>query len=426
MKRIQAMQGRPGVTIELLTFEDDTQVLRETYDDVDQAMAEWTKAVIGQAMGAPIAEVRLDPPAYHVLYRDYVTEGARNNPRAVDMLGIFAAITGKTSPFAAAFIRHVNGRRVWQDHHLRRQDIVEIGQLVKSVGDWLARLAFPPSISRTVLDTQVAAMLALREVAQHAEHSLRMAGLDDEAQAKTRLVANFELDHPYIELSGLVSPHIPEKTVGEILGKLDDLLGKYRYAPGFHKLMTNIRVLGIDFVVGARATALGQRTKNLETGKVSPIRTTLTFSLQYAADREKALADSDRRRLYGAHPSSAQIYADDVCHEFAHAIDQATDYELSDDLATVLIDAHGKLLRYGLTESYGEWCRRLPSFAFEDSTKTRLDHREAIAVGFADAEINGIIVGTPQWVIHEYVTKLRPPEIKPVHVDTYQQHRPDV
>ncbi|WP_159927065.1 MULTISPECIES: helix-turn-helix domain-containing protein [Nocardia] len=417
VKRIQTMQGRPGVTIELLTFEDDTHVLRETYDDVGQAMAEWTKAVIGQAIGAPIAEVRLDPPAYHVLYRDYVTEGARNNPRAVDLLGLFAAITGKPSPFAAAFVRDVGGRRVWQDHHLGRQDIVEIGRLVKSVGDSLAQIPFPPSISRTVLDTQMAAMSALREVAQHAEHPLRMAGLDEEAQAKTRLVANFELDHPYIELSGLVSPHIPADTVGEILDKLDDLLVKYRYAPGFRKLMTNIRVLEIDFVAGARATASSQQMKNLETGKLSPARTKLTFSLQYAADREKTVADSDRRRQSGSHPSSAQIYADDVCHEFAHAIDQAANYELSDNLSSVLIDAHGKLELYGLTESYVEWRSRLPWFAFEDSTKTRLDFREAIAVGFADAEINGLIVGTPQWVIHRYVTTLQSPEIKPEHLE---------
>ncbi|MGW4325801.1 GNAT family N-acetyltransferase [Nocardia sp. NPDC004573] len=425
VKQIQAMRGRPGVTIELWTFDDkrETKVLRETYDDVDQAMAEWMKALIGQAMGAPIAEVSLEIPIYHVLYRDYVAEGALDNPRAVDMLGLFAAITGKTSPFAAAFVRHVNGRRVWQDHHLHRQDIIEIGRLVDAVGD--VAMAFPPSISRTVLDTHRAAMSALREVAKHApEHPLWMAGLDDEAQAKTRLVANFELDHPYIELSGLISPHIPEKTVREILGRLDYLLGKYRYAPGFHKLMTNIRVLKIDFLVQARATAERQ-PKNPEAGKISSIRTILTFSLQYAADPENALADSERGRIYGMHPSSAQIYADDVDHEFAHAIDQATNHELSDNLATVLTDAYEKLIRYGLTETPREWLSRLPSFAFEDSTKTRLDYLEAIAVGFADAEINGIIVGTPQWVIHEYVTKLRPPEIKPVHVDMYQQDRPE-
>ncbi len=429
VKQIQVMQGRPGVTMELLTFddEDETQVLREVYDDVDQAMAEWTKAIIGRSMGAPIAEVRLVPPVYHVLFRDYVAEGAFDNPRAVDMLGLFAAITGKPSPFAAVFVRDVNGRRVWQDHHLPRQDIVEIGRLVKSVGDALARLAFPESISRTVLDTHMAAMSALHKVAQHApEHPLWTAGLDDEAQAKTRSVANFELDHPYIELSGLISPHIPEKTVREVLGKLDDLLDRYRYAPGFRKLMTNIRVLKIDFLVGARATARGLWTKNVETGKLSPARTILTVSLQYASDREMALADGDRRRRYGLHPSSAQTYADDICHEFAHAIDQATHYALSDDLVTVLKDAHGMLQRYGLIESYGEWRSRLPVYAFEDSTKTSIAPREAIAVGFADAEINGIIVGTPQWVIHEYVTKLQPPEIRPLHVDAYQRHRSEV
>ncbi|WP_433761243.1 helix-turn-helix domain-containing protein [Nocardia sp. CA-135398] len=420
--RTQAMRGRPGVTIELMTFDDGVQVLRETYAYADHAMQEWAKALIGRVMGAPIAEVRLSPPEYHVLYRDYQYEGARRDPSASDMLGIFAAITGKKSPFAAAFVRHVDGRSVWQDHHLGRQDIVDIGLQVDRLGDELEQLVFPGSLSRTVLDTQMAAMRALRELARHAEHPLRMAGLDDQARAKARVVEDFVLDHPYLELAGFDSPHVPVATVGEILGKLDDLLGRYRYTPGFQKLMTNIRTLRIDFLFGSRAEAEPEQDKHGPHGEISTVRTELTFSLQYAADRDEARADDNRRLQYGTHPSSGQPYADDVCHEFAHAIDQATGWELSRNLPTVLRNAHAKLKEHGLIESYAEWLNRLPSYAFTNSAKTTLKEREAIAVGFADAEINGIVVGTPQWVIHEYLTKLRPPEVFSAQPTT---HRPD-
>ncbi|WP_157110513.1 GTP cyclohydrolase II RibA [Nocardia anaemiae] len=406
VEKIEALRGRPGVEIELMTFEDGVQVLRETYRYAEHAMREWAQALICRAMGAPIAEVRLSPPEFHVLYRDYQYEGASRDPRAADLLGISAAITGKKSPFAAAFVRYVDGRKVWQDHHLPRQAIVDIGQVVMYAGDLLEQMAFPESLSRTVLNTQRAAMDSLREIAQHAESPLRMARLDDDAQAKTRLIEDFLLRHPYLELAGFDSPHVPKETVGEILAKLDDLLDRYRYAPGFRMLMTNIRKLRIDFLFGARATTAPEPNKHGKYVDRSTVRAELTFSMQFAADRDWAVAASDRDLRYGVHPSSGQPYADDVCHEFAHAIDQATGGELSRNLTVVLRDAHAKLQERGLIEGYERWRNRL--------AKTTRDS-EALAVGFADAQINGNVVGTPRWVIHEYVANLQPPHVESAH-----------
>ncbi|MFI6368145.1 PfkB family carbohydrate kinase [Nocardia sp. NPDC050630] len=413
VEKIEALRGRPGVKIELMTFEDGVQVLRETYRYAEHAMREWAQALICRAMGAPIAEVRLSPPEFHVLYRDYQYEGASRDQHAADLLGISAAITGKKSPFAAAFVRYVDGRKVWQEHHLPRQAIADIGQVVMYAGDLLEQIALPEPLSRVVLNTQRAAMDSLREIAQHAENPLRMARLDDEAQAKTRLIENFVLRHPYLELAGFDSPHVPKETVEEILAKLDDLLDRYRHAPGFRMLMTNIRKLRIDFLFGARATTGPELDKHGEELDGSTVRAELTFSLQYAADRNAALADNQRRLERGILPSSEQPYADDVLHEFAHAIDRATGDELSRNLTAMLRTAHAQLKRRGLIESYAEWLSRLPSYAFTNvAGQTTLREDEALAVGFSDAEINGNVVGTPRWVIHEYVANLQPPHVE--------------
>uniref|UniRef100_UPI002453B27D helix-turn-helix transcriptional regulator n=1 Tax=Nocardia wallacei TaxID=480035 RepID=UPI002453B27D len=138
----------------------------------------------------------------------------------------------------------------------------------------------------------------------------------------------------------------------------------------------------------------------------------MTFNLRRAADPNQALADDIEDRAIGFHPASGRPYHDDVVHEFAHAIDHADDGRLGENIETVLHEAWEALRRHGMvTEPYAEWLRGLPEAAFDSTTKETLDPRETVAVGFIDAEINGIVVGTPQWVVHHYVTTLRPPDI---------------
>ncbi|MFJ1456479.1 alpha/beta hydrolase [Nocardia sp. N2S4-5] len=405
--RIEQLEGRPGVTIERLTFADGYQTIRETYDDVWEAIAKWTDTLIARSVGAPAGEMRMEPPQYHVLYRDWSAIRLRAVPDAVDRLAIYEAITGQRTGLAEVFVRGAGRRTVWRDHHIPRQTIVDIGRHVSALGDMLWQLPFPDAVVNAALKMQGEAMDALREIAEHAGNPLFAAGLDDAAKAKTRLVETFKLKHPYVEVAGFDTPYVMETAVEQILGKLDELLDKYRYAPGLRRLMTNIRALRIDFLPSARAEASGRRDK-----KTDPLEgTEITFSLRWAGDRRLGEEGARDKAYWRAKTIDGQPYADTALHEFVHAIDQASNYELSDNLLTVLRDAHWKLRQQGLIESFDEWLGRLPGNAYYPHLTDVRARQEALAVGFADAEIGGTEVGTPQWVIHEYVTNLQPPEI---------------
>ncbi|WP_280361469.1 alpha/beta hydrolase, partial [Nocardia wallacei] len=411
--RTEPLRGRLGLKKDLLTFEYRAQrvrfqVVRETYSNTAEAVVEWTEALIGQTLEAPIKLVTVEPPEYRVLYRDHEPERwGRGDPRAPDALGVFEAITGKRSPFADVFVRRAGGRALWRDHHLRGQVVVDMAERLSMLAATLSGQAIPDSILSIMLDTIDTAFLGLSEIAAHADRPARMAGLDDETQAKVRLVETFKLRHPYVEVTGFDTPYASKQAVEEILGKLDELLHKYRYTPAYRKLRTNIRALRIDFLLRSRAIASPRYDEETNTVDGSE----LTFNLRYAADPDKTIAASDRETRDRIHPGSGHPYADDALHEFAHAIDDATGRELSRDLPFVLREAHAKLQRLGVYESYEEWLGQLPLHAYATPTMGERARKEALAVGFVDAEINGTFVGTPQWVIHEYVTNLEPPRI---------------
>ncbi|MGW5520448.1 alpha/beta hydrolase, partial [Nocardia africana] len=408
IERIERLRGRPGVRMDRLTYADGYRTIRETYDDVWEAIAKWTDALIARCVGAPVGDMRMRPPEYHVLYRDWTVISARGVPGAADRLGIYEAITGKRTSLAEVFVRREGRRTVWRDHHIPRETIVDIGWQLSALGDLLWQLPFPDTVVNAALKSQSDAMDALREIAAHAGNPLFAIGLDDAARAKTRLVETFKLKHPYVEIAGFDTPYVLEGAVEQILGKLDELLEKYRYAPGFRKLMTNIRVLWIDFLISARAVADPRRIR-----KADPIEgSELTFSLRWAGDRDLAEREARGDISWGACTTPERPYADVAVHEFVHAIDQATQYELSGNLLTVLRAAHSKLRQLGLYESFfDEWLAQLPSHAYSTRLTEDWARREALAVGFTDAEIGGTRVGTPQWVIHEYVTNHRPPQI---------------
>jgi DNA-binding NarL/FixJ family response regulator/DNA-directed RNA polymerase specialized sigma24 family protein/MFS family permease len=232
--------------------------------------------------------------------------------------------------------------------------------------------------------------------------------LSADAQAKARLVEEFNLDHPYFTISGFDHPSVPVDAVREILETLADLLTRYRYAPGLAEHMTDIRGLAIEF--------LGSELTNAEmVGRAGKTRDRwMRLNLSRVADRARALEDDATDRKTGFHPSSGQPYRDDVIHEFAHAIDDATGQRLNREADNTLRQAWAALFIARLiTEPFEQWLQRLPASAFTDRTKDTLDPVEAVAAGFADGEINGALVGSPQWVIHHFVTTLSPPEITP-------------
>ncbi|WP_187684785.1 helix-turn-helix domain-containing protein [Nocardia wallacei] len=409
----QRLQGRPGVRMDLLTYEypirqEQFQIVRETYDRTSDAVVTWTEALIGRALGAPIKDVRVEPPQYHVLYRNYgPPPSQRDDPRAADALGIFDAITGERSRFADIFIRRAGGRAMWRDHHLRGQDIVDMAEGLHRLGVMLWQRSFPESILSIMLHTIDSALVQLSEIAEHADHPVLMAGLDEETQAKARLVETFKLKHPYIEVTGFDTPYASKQAVEEILGKLDELFDKYRYTPGYRKLRTNIRAVRIEVLGRPRAIADPRYDEATDTIDGSE----LVFNLRYAIDPNATSAQSNQNATDNWHPASGKPYEDDALHEFAHAIDEATGDELSRNLSAVLRETYTKLTRLGLYDSYEDWLGQLPGHAYASPTMSHRAAMEALAVGFADAEINGTVVGSPQWVIYEYVTNLEPPRI---------------
>ncbi|MET8800793.1 helix-turn-helix transcriptional regulator [Nocardia sp. NPDC004568] len=427
----------PKIMSELVTHEDEgnPRTLRRTYRILGQAVGDWTNAQIGRALGAPINEAvwtnksrigralgapmneAVSNPEYPVLEWDLPPRWPRNDPRAADMLGLFEAITGKTSPFADVFVKYVDGRRVWQDHHLSRQDIIDIGDRVTRLQGNLQQQSDVVPFGPEVLAAHVMAMFGLREIARHAddaerraEHLRRTAGLDDDddSKAKARLIEEFRLKHPYIEL--LDSPHIPANAIGEILNTLDELLEKYRYAPGL-QLLTNIRRVEIDFppveqlgVANLPPVDRGGADHGVSNGME------LRFDLRHVADWEKSRVQHALRRERGTHPSSGNLYKDLVYHEFARAIDQASGHDLSRNLLTVLRRTHAELQQHRVvTENFDDWCKPLGSDAFTTSEEPELDPEKALGAGFAGANFrrnpdNTIVFGTSLWAIHEYVT----------------------
>ncbi|MGA4789631.1 MFS transporter [Nocardia sp. AB354] len=312
------------------------------------------------------------------------------------------------SPFATKFTRYIDGRSVWQGHSFPRADITEMREQVSYLEDRL--LDFSSAQEAMLLDLHSRVMTELGRAERHAVHTpeetAHVGGVSADAQAKARLVEEFNLNHPYFVIAGFDHPRVPVDAVREILETLDDLLTRYRHAPNLVAHMSNIRELRIDFLAdpGVNAETLNRGTRSKW----------MTLNLSRVADRAQALEDDLYDRSTGFHPASGRSYHDDVIHEFGHAIDHATGNRLSRDIESVLRRAWAALRIAGLiTESYEEWLERLPEAAFTDGTKTTLRPAEAIAVGFAVVEIDGPVIGSPQWVIHQYVTTLRRPEISP-------------
>nr|WP_309241082.1 MFS transporter [Nocardia sp. BSTN01] len=470
--RREALPKVQGVMVERVTFGNGYQSDREVYDKADDAAKQWLTSLIGGAMGAPVAATHPANDDPTVLYREIVPGRAANTvlpqgmSRAYDLglvnddpasegfaafgsvdrsyldsasgelLGLLDAVTGTRrstrhwnigpdgevtggrtaldseqagpSPFATKFTRYVDGRPVWQGHGFPRTDITGMREQVSYLQDRLRD--FSSAQEAMLLDTHSRVMTELGRAERYAVHTpeetVHVGGLSADAQAKARLVEEFNLNHPYFVITGFNHPRVPVDAVREILETLDDLLTRYRHAPDLVAHMSNIRELRIDF--------LADPGVNAETLKRGTRSKWMTLNLSRVADRAQALEDDLYDRSTGFHPASGRSYHDDVIHEFGHAIDHATGNRLSREVDGVLRRAWAALRIAALVaEPYEEWLERLPEAAFTDETKTTLRPPEAIAVGFAAVEIDGPVVGSPQWVIHQFVTILRPPEISP-------------
>ncbi|MGW4093732.1 helix-turn-helix domain-containing protein [Nocardia sp. NPDC004718] len=433
----------PGVRVESVTFGNGTRVFAETYADPVVAVEQVLQRKVAAIMDAPVARTCLILED-DTVYREIVPGRAGDSLRAPDReildsgsaerLGLFDAVTrtnraardwsvgpdnevrgGRapsainatpTGAFAAKFVREIDGREVWQHHGMPRSELSGIREQVAYLQSWISDLPIPNQYKPALLHIHGRYMDALAEIEWHAVRTpgevLRSAGLDVQAQAKARLVEAFALDYPHITIAGFEHPDVPAHVIEEILGALAEMFTRF---PG----RTNIRGLWIYHLGNENAGAASFAQRDSE----STFRTVaIQFSLRNASRPEWTVERGIELRQRGFNPVGHRPFHHEAIHEFVHAID-ATEL-LSGSLRQVLEDSWSRLHELGLIrEPEQTWLARLPVYAFVDETKATLREYEALAVGFAETDIHGAAVGTPQWVIHEYVTTGRPPQITP-------------
>ncbi|MGK8491640.1 alpha/beta hydrolase [Nocardia asiatica] len=435
------VEDAPGVRVESVTFGNGTRVFAETYADPVAALEQVLQRKVAEIMDAPVGRTCLILED-DTVYREIVPGRPGDSGQAPDRgilssrsagrLGLFDAVTrtnrsarewsvgpddevrGGRAPsaidatptgvFAARFVRHIDGREVWQHHGIPRPELSNIRERVAYLQSWISDLPIPGEYKAALRHIHGRYMDALAEVEWRAARTpvedLHRAGLDVEAQTKARLVEAFTLAHPHIAIVGFDHPDVPAHVVEEILGALDEMFTRF---PG----RTNIRGLWIDYLgnENAGAASFAQRDS------ASTFRTLgIQFSLRNASRPAWTVERGIELRERGFNPVGDRPFHHDAVHEFVHAIDAVE--LLSPRLPQVLHETWSRLDELGLIrETEQTWLARLPAYAFVDETKAQLREYEALAVGFAETDLHGAAVGTPQWVIHEYVTTGRAPQI---------------
>ncbi|MEV4235256.1 helix-turn-helix domain-containing protein [Nocardia sp. NPDC049737] len=447
------VEGAPGIRVEEVMFDNGLRVFMETYADPIDALVQVLQTEVAAIMGAPVAHAMLNLEDDRI-YRELTPGRPGDSVEGVDpevlgsssatMLGLFDAVTrthrtarewsvadnqvmgGRARSdvdatpagvFASSFVRRVDGREVWLDHAMPTWDVAAIREAVSYLEEWISNFPMPKQHREVLFDIHGRYMAALAQVERHAGLTwgeiTHRAGLDKAARAKARLVEAFPLMYPHVAMAGFDHPDVPAHVVEEILGGLDEMLTRF---PG----RTNIRELRIDYTDSEGTSARTSYDADPATAGRS-----MQFSLRDAARPTEAVERGIRLLEFGLNPVGDRPFHHDAVHEFVHAIDAMEG--LSKNLQQVLSQTHSQLSSLGLIdEHWWTWFARLPEYAFGNEAKTVFNDLEALAVGFAEADIHGAAVGSPQWAIHEYVTTGRPPRVTPdLEVDLPAPVEPD-
>ncbi|WP_433759772.1 helix-turn-helix domain-containing protein [Nocardia sp. CA-135398] len=434
------VEDGPGVRVEELTFGNGVRVFMETYADPIDALVQVLRTKVAIMMGAPVAHAMLNLEDDRV-YRE-LTPGRPGDsvdvvdPEVLDSdsalrLGLFDAVTGirrtarewsvaddevmggRSGPdvdttqigvFASLFVRYIDGRAVWLDHAMPTWDIAPIRDQVSHLDTWISNFPMPQQHRTALLDIHAGYEAALAQVERHAVHTFgeraHRAGLDAQAQAKARSVEVFTLNYPHVAVVGFDHPDVPADVVEEILGGLDEMFTRFPDR-------TNIRELRIDYTDWE---ANSPRTHNYADPAAAGRTLSMRFSLRDAANPAQTVKRGIRFLEFGLNPVGDRPFHHNAVHEFVHAIDAVEG--LSKTLQRMLSQTWGQLSNHGLIEeSWWTWLTRLPRYAFVNEAKTVLNDAEALAVGFAEADIHGAAAGAPQWAIHDYVTTGQPPQV---------------
>ncbi|MGW4772543.1 helix-turn-helix domain-containing protein [Nocardia sp. NPDC004278] len=431
-----------GVRVEEVTFDNGVRVFKETYADPVAALVQVLQTKVAIMMGAPVAHAMLNLEDDSV-YRELTPGRPGDSVDVVDpevlgsdsalRLGLFDAVTGthrtarewsvadnevmggrsgsdvdatQIGVFASLFVRRIDDRAVWLDHAMPTWDVAAIREQVSHLDTWISNFPMPQGHRAALLDIYGVYLAALAQVERHAVHTfgerVHRAGLDAQAQAKGRLVEVFTLNYPHVTLVGFDHPDVPAHVVEEILGGLDEMFTRFPDR-------TNIRELRIDYTDWE---ASSPRTHNYADPTAAGRTLSMRFSLRDAANPAQTVKRGIRFLEFGLNPVGDRPFHHNAVHEFVHAIDAVEG--LSKNLQPMLSQTWGRLSNHGLIEeSWWTWLTRLPRYAFVNEAKTVLNDAEALAVGFAEADIHGVAAGSPQWAIHEYVTTGRLPPVTP-------------
>ncbi|MFI7667514.1 helix-turn-helix domain-containing protein [Nocardia sp. NPDC049526] len=445
-----------GVRVEEMTFDNGVRVFKETYADPVDALVQVLQTKVAIMMGAPVAHAMLNLEDDRI-YRELTPGRPGDSVEVVDpevldsdsalRLGLFDAVTGtrrtarewsvadnevmgrragsdldvtQTGVFASSFVRRIDGRLVWLDHAMPTWEVAAIREQVSHLDTWISNFPMPEEHRAALLDIHGEYLTALTQVERHAVHTFgeqaHRAGLDVEAQAKARLVEVFNLNYPHVTVVGFDHPDVPAHVVEEILGGLDEMFTRFPDR-------TNIRELRIDYTDWE---ATSPRTHNYADPAAAGRTLSMRFSLRDAANPAQTVERGIRFLEFGLNPVGDRPFHHNAVHEFVHAIDAVEG--LSKNLQKTLSQTWGQLSNHGLIEeSWWTWLTRLPRYAFVNEAKTVLNDAEALAVGFAEADIHGVAAGSPQWAIHDYVTTGQPPQVTPdLEVDLPpQEDHPD-
>lgn len=444
------IEDAPGVRVELVTCGNGLRVFEETYADPITADVQVLDTKVAAILGAPVAHAMRNREDGRV-YRELTPDGRPGDDfdvvppevlASAQRLSLFDAVTrpnrsgqqwhvshedhamagrsahdvdaASVSVFAAVLVQRVDGRDMWQDNALPRWAVEDVRRQVMYLELWIMSLPASDEHQDVLIDILHDRYLAaLEQIERHAVptpwETHHRAGLDDEAKAKARLVETFHLNYPHIAMAGFDHPNVPPHVVEEILGGVDEMLSRF---PG----RTDIRELRIDYDLDTRAGARSYWAVDPVTAAGRTPR--ILFGLDYAARPDLCVEFGVKARADGLDPIGDKPFHYFAVHEFVHAMDVPALEDggrwLSADLSRLLDETWGQLSSFGLIEeSRQTWLARLPRYAFDDAAKTELNAPEALAVGFAEADIHGVAIGTPQWMIHEYVTTKHPPRITP-------------
>ena len=422
--------------VQLETYPDGSQVVVEIYLNESLARDAVVMSLLASAIGAPISRPHRRG---NVVMRQYQPDPAPDSPEG-RLFGLYEVLIGGDGPHAQYFRDAATG--AFKDHELPLSEIFRIRQQVANqVGEFQA-----VGHSFWTTSQRRRRWPILRDLAEMERHALhtpaqRQAreGLTPDAGEKFELLKKMRRqDYPqlYPQLVEFDHPYVPADVVAQVKRALDDFMAE-------HRGRARLERITVDLVPRRKRFRRRPYAETYPPEGDTAKGCTITLDLGWIADPDGMQSVRSHNLREGLHPrGSGRAVYDALMHEHGHVLDfcapdfvvetlgsdgnvvESTGERIAAHLEDVLIEVHRRLVDAGLIVGVYQdcrvWIRLLPRAAFHDDAKSRLHAKEAIGVGVEAVQINGGMVGWPQWVIHHYATTGR----IPVVTDDLQVHLP--